>query len=143
MNTAYSLNPYLFFAGRCAEAIEFYKSAIGAEPLMVMRYKDAPPDAGIPPKDFAEVANRIMHARLQVGDSTVMLSDGPCSGHYDGFALSLTTNSLADAERWFAALSADGQVNMPMGKTFFSPGYGMLTDRFGVKWMVYVPGTPP
>jgi PhnB protein len=136
-----AVNPYLFFNGRCEEAIEFYGKTIGAEPQMVMRYKDAPPEVkaqqaqqcGSPMNE-----NKVMHARLRIGDSMFMLSDGPCSGKYDGFSMSLTVTDPADAERLFAALSAGGSVDMPLAKTFFSPAFGMLTDRFGVKWMVMV-----
>jgi PhnB protein len=138
MTKNYEVNPYLFLNGRCEEAIEFYRKAIGAEQLMLMRFKDAPPetktqDCGAPIDE-----NKVMHARIRIGDATILLSDGPCSGKFDGFALSLTAPNAADAERLFAALSAGAKVDMPMAKTFFSPAFGMLTDRFGVKWMVYV-----
>jgi PhnB protein len=132
----YAVNPYLFFNGRCQEAIDFYSKTTGAEQLMLMRYKDAPPEAKAQQGGCAGNENQVMHARLRIGDTTVMLSDGPCSGKYDGFALSLTTSNAADAESAFKALSAGGKVDMPMNKTFFSPAFGMLTDRFGVKWMV-------
>ena len=133
-----AVNPYLFFDGRCEEAIEFYRKTVGAEQLMLMRYKDAPAEAKAQQCGPPGSENRVMHARLRIGDSTIMLSDGPCSGKYDGFSLSLVAPSAADAERSFAALSEGGKVEMPMAKTFFSPAFGMLTDRFGVKWMVYV-----
>lgn len=134
-----AVNPYLFFNGRCEEAIEFYGKAVGAESLMLVRYKDAPPETKAQHQQQCNSPmdeTKVMHARLRIGDSMFMLSDGPCSGKYDGFALSLTAPSAADAERSFAALSAGGKVDMPMAKTFFSPAFGMLTDRFGVKWMV-------
>ncbi len=141
MTKNYPVNPYLFFNGRCEEAIEFYRKTVGAEPLMLMRYKDAPPGAmpqeGCNPTDGG---NKIMHARLRIGGSTVMLSDGPCSGKYDGFSLSLTAPDPIEAATLFADLSAGGSVDMPLAKTFFSPAFGMLTDRFGVKWMVIVEG---
>jgi len=135
MNPKSAVNPYIFFTGRCEEAIEFYRTAIGAEPLMLVRYKDAPPGA-LPPGCPPESQNQVMHARLRIGDTMFMLSDGPGSGKYDGFSLSLTAPTPADAERSFAALSAGGRVDMPLAKTFFSAAFGMLTDRFGVKWMV-------
>jgi len=135
-----AVNPYLFFDGRCEEAIEFYRKAINAEPLMLMRYKDAPAEAKAQQCGAPINENKVMHARLRIGDSTISMSDGPCSGKFDGFALSLTAPSPADAERLFAALAPGGKVDMPLGKTFFSPAFGMLTDRFGVKWMVYVEG---
>jgi PhnB protein len=133
-----TVNPYLFFNGRCEEAIEFYGKTIGAEPLMLMRYKDAPAEVRAQQCGPPGNENKVMHARLRIGESMFMLSDGPCSGKYDGFALSLTVPNPADAERLFAALPADGHVEMPLAKTFFSPAFGMLTDRFGVKWMVLV-----
>lgn len=136
-----AVTPYIFFNGRCEEAIEFYGKAAGAEPLMLMRYKDAPPEVKAQQCNAAMNENQVMHARIRIGESTIMLSDGPCSGKYDGFSLSLTLPSPADAERLFAALSAGGKADMPLAKTFFSPAFGMLTDRFGVKWMLLV--NPP
>jgi PhnB protein len=138
MTTKYAVNPYLFFDGRCEEAIEFYKTTVGAEQLMLMRYKDAPPQGNAQQCGPPGSENRVMHARIRIGDSTILLSDGPCSGKYDGFSLSLTAPNAAEAEKVFASLSAGGKVDMPLAKTFFSPAFGMATDRFGVKWMVYV-----
>jgi PhnB protein len=132
-----AVNPYLSFDGRCEEAIQFYKKTIGAEPLMLMRYKDAPVETK-PQGCGSQDENKVMHARLRIGSSIVMLSDGPSSGKFDGFSLSLTASSPADAERFFAALSEGGKVEVPLTKTFFSPAFGVLTDRFGVKWMVNV-----
>jgi PhnB protein len=141
MTKNYAVSPYLSFNGRCEEAIEFYGKAIGAEQLMLFRYKDAPPEAKAQNCGAPMNENKIMHARIRVGDATILLSDGPCSGKFDGFALSLTAPDPAEAERLFAALSEGGHVDMPMTKTFFSPAFGMATDRFGVKWMVYVSST--
>lgn len=128
------LQPYLFFNGRCDEAIEFYRRAVGAEVTVRMRFQDSPEPTthGAPDK--------IMHASLQIGDATLLLSDGRCTGalNFDGFGLSLTAADDAAAERLFAGLSDGGQVQMPLAKTFFSSKFGMLTDRFGVLWMVYV-----
>jgi PhnB protein len=138
MTKNYAVNPYLFFDGRCEEAIEFYRKTVNAEPLFLMRYKDAPAEAKAQQCGPANSENKIMHARLRIGDSTIMLSDGPCSGKFDGFSLSVTTPSPVEAEQMFVALSAGGRVDMPLAKTFFSPAFGMLTDRFGVKWMVHV-----
>ena len=136
------VQPYLFFDGRCDEAIEFYRTAVGAEVKMLMRFKDNPEPnaAGRLP---AGSENKVMHARLQIGATTVLLSDGQCGGQatFKGFGLSLTVSTPAEAERFFAALANGGQVQMPLGKTFFSPSFGMLVDRFGVPWMVYV-GSP-
>jgi PhnB protein len=133
------VQPYLFFEGRCEEAIAFYKSALGAEVGMLMRYKDNPE----PPKEGCLPAgseDKVMHANLKIGETTVMASDGRCSGKpgFQGFALSLSARDEADAKRLFGALSAGGQVVMPLGKTFYSPAFGMVTDRFGVMWMVIV-----
>ncbi len=131
------VQPYLFFDGRCEEAIEFYKGAVGAQVDMLMRYKDAPespPPGMLPPGS----ENKVMHAALRIGDSIVMASDGDCGGtsQFAGFSLSLTAADDAEAERLFAAISAGGQVKMPMGKTFFASRFGMCTDRFGMGWMV-------
>ena len=130
---------YLFFDGRCEEAIEFYKKVLGAEVAMLMRFKDSPepPQPGmIPPGS----ENKIMHVSFRVGDTTVMASDGRCTGqaNFQGFSLSLTVANEAEADRKFAALAEGGQVQMPMAKTFWSPRFGMVTDRFGVGWMVSV-----
>jgi PhnB protein len=133
------IQPYLFFDGRCEEAIEFYRSTIGAEVTMLMRFKESPePMAeGCMP---AGSENKVMHASLRIGDATVLASDGRCTGQpsFQGFALSLTASDADEAERMFAALGNGGQVQMPMAKTFFSPRFGMVADRFGVSWMVYV-----
>jgi PhnB protein len=137
MTKNYNVSPYLFFDGRCEEAIEFYRKTVHAEPLMLMRYKDMPAEAKTQCNSTID-GNKVMHARLRIGGSTILLSDGPCSGKYDGFSLSITVPEPADAERLFTTLSAGGKVDMPLNKTFFSPAFGMLTDRFGVKWMVYV-----
>jgi PhnB protein len=133
------VQPYLFFDGRCEEAIEFYRSALGAEVVMLMRFKDSPdppPPGMVPPGG----ENKVMHAALRVGDAMVLASDGRCSGQpsFQGFALSLTAANEAEANRLFASLAEGGQVQMPLAKTFFSPRFGMVADRFGVSWMVYV-----
>ena len=132
--------PYLFFDGRCEEAIEFYRSAVGAEVQMLMRYKDSP-DPHQPGMVPPGAENKVMHANLRIGNSTVLASDhcGPNPPpKLQGFALSLTVPNEPAADRAFAALSAGGQVHMPLTKTFFSPRFGMLADRYGVMWMVYV-----
>ena len=133
------VQPYLFFDGRCEEAVEFYRSALGAEVVMLMRFKDSPdptPPGMVPPGG----ENKVMHAALRVGDAMVLASDGRCSGQpsFQGFALSLTASNEAEADRLFASLAEGGQVQMPLAKTFFSPRFGMAADRFGVSWMVYV-----
>ena len=133
------LQPYLFFDGRTEEAIEFYKRAVGANVAMLVRFKDSPdppPPGMVPPGS----ENKVMHATLTIGESTVMASDGECGGKpsFQGFSLSLTVANEAEANRAFAALVDGGTVRMPLTKTFFSPRFGMLTDRFGVGWMVNV-----
>ena len=129
--------PYLFFDGRCEEAIEFYKRAIGAEVEAMLRWRDMPPQ----PQPQAMPGDKIMHASIKLGDTGILASDGQCQGKpsFQGFALSLTARDDAEAARLFNALADGGQVQMPLAKTFFSSSFGMLADRFGVSWMVYVP----
>lgn len=130
------IQPYLFFNGRCEQAVEFYRKALGAEVEMMMRYKESPepPKPGMLPPGFE---NKIMHTSLRIGQTMVMASDGCAEGsNFQGFSLSLSVPSQAEAERAFAALAEGGQVRMPLGKTFWSPCFGMLTDRFGVGWMI-------
>jgi PhnB protein len=133
------VQPYLFFDGRCEEAVEFYKRRLGAEVEMLMRFKDSPepPQPGMIPHG---AENKVMHAALRIGDTTVMASDGRCTGQptFQGFSLSLTAPNEAEAERLFGALGDGGQVQMPLAKTFFSPRFGMVADRFGVSWMIIV-----
>ena len=135
-----NIQPYLFLDGRCEEAIEFYKQALGAKVEMLLRIKDSPEPPQDPHMQKPGTENKVMHAALRIGEATVLASDGRCEGkpEFKGFALSLTVADEAAAERAFAALRDGGQVIMPLGKTFFSPAFGMLGDRFGVTWMVYV-----
>jgi PhnB protein len=132
------VQPYLFFDGRCEEAVEFYRRALGAELLMLMRFKDSPepPQCPLPPGG----ENKVMHASFRIGETTVMASDGRCEGKpsFQGFALSLNVPNQAEAERLFAALAEGGQVQMALTKTFFSPCFGMVADRFGVFWMIVI-----
>jgi len=135
-NPIQTVQPYLFFDGRCEEAIEFYRSTLGAEVAMLSRFKDCPdPNACAPGTE-----DKVMHASLRIGDTTLMASDGRCEGKskFEGFSLSLTVRDEAEAERLFASLADGGQVQMPLAKTFFSPRFGMVADRFGVSWMVFV-----
>ena len=133
------IQPYLFFDGRCEEAIEFYKSRLGAKVEMLMRYKESPepPQPGTMPPGSED---KVMHSSLRIGDAVLMASDGHCAGKpsFQGFSLSLTARDEAEADRLFGALADGGQVQMPLGKTFFSPRFGMVADRFGVSWMVIV-----
>ena len=132
------VQPYLFFGGRCQEALDFYRTALGAKIEMVMLFKDSPdpmPPGALP----AGYESKVMHASFRVGDCLVMASDG-CgdTSPFAGVSLSLALASEAEAQKAFAALSEGGQVNMPLGKTFWSPCFGMLVDRFGLGWMVTV-----
>jgi PhnB protein len=130
------VQPYLFFDGRAAEALDFYKQAIGANVKMVMRWKDSPDQSKCTPAN----AEKVMHAQFEVGETTIMASDGRNSGapKFDGFALTIAAKTEAEAEKLFGALGEGGQVTMPLGKTFFSPRFGMLADKFGVHWMILV-----
>lgn len=131
------VQPYLSFEGRCEEAINFYKTAIGAEVVMSMRFKEAPDQSMMTPG----TGDKIMHAELRIGDSHLMASDGRCMGKavFQGISLSLTLANDADAKRFFNALADGGQVQVPLNKTFFATSFGMVADKFGVPWMVYVP----
>ena len=133
------IQPYLFFRGRCEEAINFYKTALGADVLMLMRFKDNPDKPG-PDKVPAEFNDRIMHASLRIAGSEIMMSDGMKSGPLDFqcMSLSLSVATEADADRLFNALAKDGAVQMPLGKTFFAPRFGAVADKFGVSWMIIV-----
>jgi PhnB protein len=134
------IEPYLFFGGRCEEALEFYRIALGAKLDMIMRFNESPQalPAGVLQPGFE---NKVMHCSFRIGERRLMASDG-CDdkSSFRGFSLSLTVPNDDEADRVFAALSEGGQVTMPLGKTFWSPRYGMLIDRFGLGWMVMVPG---
>jgi len=133
------VEPYLFFEGRCEEAIEFYRGALGAEVTALMRYKEMPEPRD--PKMCAPGSeDKVLHSSFRIGDATVMASDGMCSGRpsFQGISLSLSAPDDAEAERLFAALADGGQVQMPLTPTFFSSRFGMVADRFGVPWMLVV-----
>lgn len=134
-----TLRPYVFFEGRAEEAAEFYGQVLGARVEMLMRYADSPepPPEGMIPKGSER---KVMHMELRIGDSSLMGSDGNCGGkaQFQGFSLAYSARTEADADRVFARLAEGGQVQMPLGKTFFSPKFGMVADRFGVGWMVIV-----
>ena len=133
------VEPYLFFDGRCEEAVEFYRKALGAKVEMVMRYKESPEPP--PPGMVAPGSeNKVMHASFKVGDSTVMASDVPNNEKQviQGFSLSLNVKTAAEADRFFNARADGGKVQMPLSKTFWSPRFGMVADRFGVGWMINV-----
>jgi len=134
-----NVEPYLFFDGRCEEALDFYREKLGAEISMMMRYSESPEpcDPNMVPPGWE---NKVMHATFRIGNSNVMAADGKCEGQpkFDGFSLSLTVPDTKTADRMFAALADGGEVQMPLTKTFFSPSFGIVADRFGVSWMVYV-----
>ncbi len=129
------IQPYLFFDGRCEEALEFYKKALGAKVEMMMRFKDSPEP---PPPGMQVPPDKVMHACLRIGDDAVMASDGNCTGKptFNGFSLSFTAADDADAKRRFSALADGGQVQMPLARTFFASSFGLVADRFGVSWMI-------
>ena len=142
------VQPYVFFDGKCEEALEFYKRAVGAQVNALMRFKEAPPMpqqpgegcAGGPAPD----PNKVMHAEFTVGDAVILASDGECKGKpaFQGFSLTITANSDAEAEKLFGALGKGGQVMAPLMETFFASRFGMLADKFGVNWMVLSDKTP-
>jgi PhnB protein len=138
-----TVQPYLFFRGRCEEAIDYYKAKLDAEVLMQMRFKDNPekPSADKVPREFDE---RIMHACVRIAGAELFMSDGMRSGptDFDCVSLSLNLPTEAEAHRIFNALAADGKITMPIGKTFFAQCFGGVTDRFGVQWMVIVQPMP-
>ena len=128
------VQPYLFFDGRCEEALDFYKKAIGAEVKMMLRWKDSPDQSMTNPTN----ATKIMHAQFDVGESNIMASDGRCEGKpkFEGFGLSISTKTEAETDKLLGALLDGGQVVMPASKTFFSPRFGMVKDKFGISWMI-------
>jgi PhnB protein len=130
------VQPYLDFDGRCDEALEFYKKAVGARVGRLLRFKEAPDKSMISPGS----EEKVMHSAVQVGDSTVLMSDGRCAGkpNFHGIALTISAKTEAEADKIFNGLAEGGKVNMPLTKTFFSPKFGMVADKFGVGWMVLV-----
>jgi PhnB protein len=134
------IQPQIFFEGRCEEAIEFYKRALGAEVQMLMRFKDNPEKGkgGCSPPPGSD--EKIMHAQVRIGESVIMMADARCSGQpkFEGFSLSVTMPTVDEVVKTFAKLSEGGQVQMPLDKTFFTEMFGMVVDKFGVFWMVLV-----
>jgi PhnB protein len=132
------VQPYVFFDGKCEEALEFYKRALGVRVNMLMRYKDSPeaPPPGCGPTD----SNKVMHANFSIGETQIMASDGRATGNpkFEGFALSLSLPTPADVDKAFNALANGGKIEMPLAKTFFSERFGMVVDKFGVFWMLLV-----
>jgi PhnB protein len=134
-----AIEPYLFFNGHCEAAIELYRSVFGAEVLMLMRFRDSPepPQPGMVPPGSED---KVMHATLKIGDTQLMVSDGMNSGtaSFQGFSLSMAMPDEAAAHKAFDALADGGTVTMPIARTFWSPCFGMVNDRFGVPWMITV-----
>ena len=139
--SALSVQPYLFFNGRCEEALNFYRDAIGADTQIVMRFKDSPQ----PHKDhMADQGDKVMHATITIGETMLMASDGQCEDgvKFEGFSLAINVPDESEADRVFNALAKGGQVHMPLAPTFWAPKFGMLADKFGVGWMVSVQHKP-
>jgi PhnB protein len=132
------IEPYLFFNGRCEEAVEFYRQAVGAKVEALIRFKESPeppnPDCPVPPG----WEDKVMHGSFRIGETLVMASDGHggAPAEFRGFGLSITVKDAAEAKKVFDALADGGQVQAPLSPTFFSPSFGMVVDRFGVMWMV-------
>jgi PhnB protein len=128
------VQPYLFFDGRCEEALDLYRRVLGAEVKALMRFKEGPDQSAVAPG----LGDKVMHSSFKIGDTELFASDGNAKGHptFQGISLSLTVADAADAERKFNALADGGKVQMPLAKTFFSPRFGMVADRFGVSWMI-------
>jgi PhnB protein len=137
------VQPYLFFNGSCEEALAFYQKALGAEVLMLLRFKENPDK---PPRDKvpAELDDKVMHVSFKIGETEVMASDGMGAGkaEFKGISLALDARDEAEADRLFNALADGGQIQMPIGKTFFSPRFGVVADKFGVSWMVVAQEKP-
>lgn len=128
------VNPYLFFDGKCEEALEFYKSKAGAKVTALMRFKEAPDQTGMSP----DAKDKVMHAEFTVGETKILASDGYCKNapRFEGFSLTIQCADDGEAAKLYNALGEGGQVTMPLGKTFFASSFGMITDKFGVGWMV-------
>ena len=138
------IQPYLSFNGRCEEALHFYRDQLGGEITVLMRFNDSPeqpPEGSMP----AVTPDKVMHSSIRIGDSELMATDGDCTGSlgFQGISLTLSVATEAEARQRFDALAGGGQVSMPLGRTFFSPSFGVVKDRFGVTWMVIVPAPMP
>jgi PhnB protein len=130
------VQPYLFFNGRCEEAVEFYCNVLGATVEMLSRFKDAPEPGMAQPG----MENKVMHASFRIGETLVMASDGRGDGQlrFEGFSLAITVPDEEKADKIFNALANGGKITMPLEETFWAPKFGMVEDRFGVGWMVSV-----
>jgi PhnB protein len=134
--TQATVQTYLLFDGRCDEALDFYSKTLNAEVISVARFKDSPDPAMCAPGS----GDKVMHAMFRIGNTILLASDGSCTGKpaFQGFSLSVTARDEAEAQKLFAAIGNGGQVQMPLTKTFFSPAFGMVADKFGLSWMLYV-----
>ena len=133
------VQPYVFFDGKCDEAVEFYKKALGAQVKMLMRFKDGPPQNPEQcPGGKPVPGDKVMHAELAIGETTILVSDGQSTGNpkFDGFSLAIGCKTVDEVERLWKGLSDGGHPIMPLTQTFFSPKFGMIADKFGVTWMV-------
>jgi PhnB protein len=130
------LEAYLFFNGRTEEALAFYAEAIGAETLSLLRFKDSPEATNATP----EWQDKVMHATFSIGSSVIMASDGVHAApqKYSGFSVSIIADDFSSGEKMFAALSKGGEIRMPWQPTFWTKGFGMISDKFGMPWMVAV-----
>ncbi|MFM0321344.1 VOC family protein [Caballeronia glebae] len=131
------LDTYIFYHGDCAAALELYQAAFGAQIATLLRFRDAP-DGGNAPPDWAD---KIMHGVFFVGDRAIMVSDGQHGQphkSYSGFTMSITADDAQSGERAFNLLAEGGSVLTPWQSTFWTQGFGMLTDRFGVPWLINV-----
>jgi PhnB protein len=137
-----NVQPYVFFDGKCEEALEFYKGAVGAKVDMMMRFKEAP--AEMQGQMSPGSKDKVMHAAFKIGDTQILASDGECQGkpNFQGFSLTINAANDAEADKLFAALGKGGKVTMPMSETFFASRFGMLADKFGVNWMVIAEKQP-
>jgi len=129
------INTYLHFSnGKCEEALNFYIKALGAKPMMLLRYKEAP-ECNDETKGMDQ---KIMHGRIALGDSCIMASDAPpgYANKLSSFSINIGVDTPEEAERLFQALSENAEIGMPMAETFWAKRFGMLTDQFGVPWMV-------
>ena len=128
------VQPYVFFDGKCDEALQFYQRALGAKVNALMRFSEAPDQSQVKP----ESKNKVMHAAFQVGETEILASDGYCLGApaFQGFALTIHAADSAEALKLFTAIAEGGKIQMPLDKTFFAASFGMAVDKFGVNWMV-------
>ena len=133
------VQPYLFFDGRCEEALAFYRAVLGAEVTTLMRFKDSP-EPMTPSMCPPGSEDKVMHASFRIGETTLMASDGRAMGKpvFQGFSLSISLPSDTEAERLFKALGEGVEGQMPLTRTFFASSFGMVADRFGVSWMIIV-----